>query len=280
MKGMTRAQTAFSWPVRLIRAARYRVAAAEGEARLRAVRRMIADGGALRGKVAVVTGAGAGIGLATARTFGCAGAHCVLLTLLESEGEAAAASFARQNLSAELIVADVSDEAQVREAAVRIKQHHPTVDILVNNAGIRLDADYHTTVTALSDDVIFKTLAVNLFGAVHVTRALLDAIPRGGRIINMSSVMGRLSHKPDGKSTAYMISKAALNSYTRSLAFDLQPRGIMADCVHPGWVKTPLGGPGAQIEPEEATDMAFFLATRQPSTLTGCFWKDGRVLEW
>ena len=159
-------------------------------------------------------------------------------------------------------------------------ERHPRIDILVNNAGIRLDDDFHETVLELDDGTIAKTLSVNLFGAIHMSKALVDAIPRGGRIINMTSVMGRLSHRPDGTSAAYMLSKAALNSYTRSLATNVQSRGIMVDCVHPGWVKTPLGGPMAQISPEDATDTTFYLATREPSAATGYFWKDGRVLEW
>lgn len=277
---MTVARAAFSWPVRLIRAARYRAAAAEGEARLRAVRRSIASGGALDGKIAVITGAGAGIGLATARAFGNAGAYCILVTLEPGEGDAAAAEFARRNLPCDVIIADVSDETQVRDAAERIKQRHRRVDVLVNNAGIRLADDFERTALELTDEAIAKTLSVNLFGAIHMSRALVDAIPRGGRIINLSSVMGRLSHRPDGTSAAYMLSKAALNSYTRSLAVVLQSRGIMVDCVHPGWVKTPLGGPMAQIPADEATDMTFYLASRPPSSTTGCFWKDGRVLEW
>jgi len=277
---MTVARAAFSWPVRLLRAARYRAAAAQGETRLRGVRRTIAAGGALRGKIAVITGAGAGIGRATALCFGRAGAHCVLVTIDSEEGNGILAEFARENLSGELFIADVGVEAQINDVAAKIKQQHARIDVLVNNAGVRLEEDFHVPPSRLSDATIRQTLDVNVFGAIHMSRALLDAIPAGGRIINVSSVMGRLNHRPDGASAAYMLSKAALNSYTRSLAFELQPRGIMVDCVHPGWVKTPLGGPHAQIAPEDATDMMFYLATRESSAKTGCFWKDGRVLEW
>ena len=271
---------ALAWPLRLYRAARLRIARAQGEARMREVRQRIVAGGALEGKIVVITGAGAGIGRATATAFARAGAHCILVEINREEGNAVLAALTAEGLRAELIVTDVSDDEQVASAAAQIAAKHQRVDILVNNAGVRPEADQQSKAGSIGDEIINTTLAVNLYGPIHMSRALAPLIPSGGRIINVSSVMGLSSHRADGYSTAYRLSKAALNSYTRSLAFELNSRGVMVDCIHPGWVKTPLGGPGAKIQPHEATDTAFYLATREPSTMTGLFWQDCVPQPW
>jgi NAD(P)-dependent dehydrogenase (short-subunit alcohol dehydrogenase family) len=110
--------------------------------------------------------------------------------------------------------------------------------------------------------------------------AFLPLIPAGGRIINVSSTMGQIG---DGGlepyAVAYSVSKAALNAYTTALANRIRERHILADVVHPGWVQTDMGGPGAQISPEEGTETIVFLATRKPGE-TGRFWNQKRVAVW
>jgi NAD(P)-dependent dehydrogenase (short-subunit alcohol dehydrogenase family) len=91
--------------------------------------------------------------------------------------------------------------------------------------------------------------------------------------------MGLESHKADGFGTAYRMSKASLNSYTRSLAAELEPRGIMVDAFHPGWIKTVLGGPDAKSDLEESVETAFFLATRPASNASGFFWRECKVVQ-
>ncbi len=247
---------------------------------MRAVDRRIAAGGALNGQVAVITGAGAGIGRAIAITFARAGAHCILVTLERDEGNAIAGALKTEGRSVDLFIADVGDEHQVNMLEAEIASRQQKIDVLVNNAGVFLEADRQARASSVDDEIIRTTLAVNVYGAIHMSRALAHLIPSGGRILNVSSVMGQPTHRPDGFGVAYRMSKAALNIYTQSLAHDLQSRGIMVDCFHPGWVKTPLGGPGAKIEPHEATATAFFLATRPPSATTGRFWQDCRPVPW
>jgi NAD(P)-dependent dehydrogenase (short-subunit alcohol dehydrogenase family) len=111
-------------------------------------------------------------------------------------------------------------------------------------------------------------------------RAFAPLLRAGSRIINITSVMGQLSRRSDGYAPAYRLSKSALNSYTQSLAADLRTRGVMVDCMHPGWVKTAIGGPQAEIEPEEAVDTAFYLAMRERSGETGLFWWDCDTIRW
>ena len=272
--------TKITWAHRLYWGARLRITTARAAARVRAVRRVVEAGEPLTGKIAVITGAGAGIGRAMTTAFARAGATCVLLTIEPDEGADALSALQAQGFDAQLVVTDVRDEAQVRDAAAQIQERYGRIDVLVNNAGVFLEEDRELGAGEIRTDIIQRTLAVNVYGAVHVTTALLHLIPRGGRIINVSSVMGRSTFRYDGKSAAYRLSKAALNSYTRSLAADLQPRGIMVDCFHPGWVKTPLGGVGATIEPHEATHTPLYLATRPSSENTGLFWQDCRSMLW
>lgn len=260
---------------RLYRSARSQVAAS----RIQGVQRNVAAGNALKDKVAVITGASSGIGLAIATAFAHAGARCILV-VIDPDGGAAVNALAAQGLRVDLRIADVSDGARVRELTLDVRQQYERVDILVNNAGVFLDEDREMHASAVDDAVVQRTLAVNLYGALHACTAFAPIMAKGGRIINISSVMGQLSRKSDGYAPAYRLSKAALNSYTQSLAADLRARNVMVDCVHPGWVKTKIGGSKAEIDPADSTDTVFFLATRSQSSATGLFWWDGKVIRW
>jgi NAD(P)-dependent dehydrogenase (short-subunit alcohol dehydrogenase family) len=132
---------------------------------------------------------------------------------------------------------------------------------------------------ALAPDVLQQTLATNLFGAVVMCGALLDLVPRGGRIINVSSTLGQLERGIGATGAAYAISKTALNAYTSALAAAVRERGILVDAMHPGWIKTDMGGPGAPLEPEAATETALFLATRAPGE-TGRLWNKSALTAW
>jgi NAD(P)-dependent dehydrogenase (short-subunit alcohol dehydrogenase family) len=132
----------------------------------------------------------------------------------------------------------------------------------------------------LDPRVLEETLRTNLFGTIAMCTAFVPLIASGGRIINVSSTMGQLG---DGGlepyAVAYSVSKAALNAYTTALANRLRERGVLADVVHPGWVQTEMGGPGAQITPEQGTETIVFLATRKAGE-TGRFWNQQRVAAW
>jgi NAD(P)-dependent dehydrogenase (short-subunit alcohol dehydrogenase family) len=112
-----------------------------------------------------------------------------------------------------------------------------------------------------------------------VCEGLLDLIPRGGRIVNVSSTMGQLEGGISAHGGAYAISKTALNAYTSALANALAERGILVDAMHPGWVKTDMGGPNAPLEPADATETAYFLATREPGP-TGRLWDRSALTAW
>lgn len=233
---------------------------------------------ALNGKIALITGANRGIGAATAKRFHAAGAQLVLVVRDETKRKRVRQALGTERVAVE--IADIGDSASVRALATRVSAAFGRVDILINNAAVFLDADREMRADLLDPAVMQATLAVNVVGTVAMCTAFAPLIPSGGRIINISSTMGQLADGLWEKATAYSVSKTALNAYTNALAAALAPRSIMADSMHPGWVKTEMGGAGAQIEPEAATETALFLATRPASPATGRFWFESKEIAW
>jgi NAD(P)-dependent dehydrogenase (short-subunit alcohol dehydrogenase family) len=234
----------------------------------------------LSGKVAVITGANRGIGLAIATLFARHGARCVMAVRDRASGNDAVQRLKAQDLDVELGIADVTDLGALEQLASRLAQRYAAIDVLVNNAGVLLPADRVMSPRAIDLAVVQRTLDVNLFGVMRVCKAFVPLMRRGARIINVSSTMGQLTGGSDGHAPAYCLSKSALNAYTQALSADLRNDGIMVDCFHPGWAKTSMGGPNATVDPLESAQTALFLATRPPSDETGLFWRGQQQLQW
>ncbi|MDP2118989.1 MAG: SDR family oxidoreductase [Hoeflea sp.] len=175
------------------------------------------------------------------------------------------------------LVFDVTDHQAVRAAAAGISE---PIDILINNAGI-IGPERQSTLD-MDFDGFAQTLAVNTLAPLAVAQAFLPHLKRGQtpRILTISSQMGRMSYAKSDH-IAYRASKAAVNKVMQGLATDLAPLGIAVALVHPGWVRTDMGGAGADID--AATSAAGILTLAEGLTLdgTGQFinW-DGSVAEW
>ena len=237
---------------------------------------------ALQGKVALVTGASRGIGRAIAVALGQRGAkvivnyaarqdaaHEVVTAVEAAGGQAAVAGF------------DVANAAAVAEAIKAIGKDHGGLDILVNNAGVAING----LLMRFSDEQWQKTLAVNLGGAFHCTRAAATLLLRAkaaGRIINITSVVGEMGN---GGQAAYAASKAGLIGLTMSTARELASRGVTCNAIAPGFIETdmtaehlpeaqraklleqiPLGKIGRA---EDVGDAAAFLAGPEAGYITG-----------
>ncbi len=168
------------------------------------------------------------------------------------------------------MVFDVTDHAVVRAAAAAFDE---TIDVLINNAGIigptrqsTLDMDF---------DGFAQTLAVNTIAPLVVTQAFLPQLKRSNhpRVLTVSSQMGSMSYAKSDR-IAYRASKAAVNKVMQGLATDLAPAGIAVAALHPGWVRTDMGGKGADIAPAESA--AGILAIAEQLTLA----TTGRFLNW
>lgn len=177
----------------------------------------------------------------------------------------------------EVIPLDVTDEAGVQAAAKALKQRGLPLDVLVNNAGVLLDEA--EGLLDLDAQVLRRTLETNALGPLRMAQAFAPLMPKGGRIVNVSSGGGQLS-APSTWAPAYCISKTALNAVTVQLAEALKPRGIAVNAVCPGWVRTDMGGPAAPRTLEQGTASILWLILEAPAELTGGFWRDGVRIPW
>ncbi|MBI2674627.1 MAG: SDR family NAD(P)-dependent oxidoreductase [Candidatus Yanofskybacteria bacterium] len=225
-------------------------------------------------KTIIITGASRGIGLATAKKFLAEG-WCVIGTYLNT-------SIPLQDDNLIAIQYDQSNSESIAKAVTQIKETSPHIDALINNAGILLDANDKT-----ADSVkVRKTLEVNVVGIIDLTEQLLSLFQKGSHIVNLNSGYGSISAPilDDETSAGYRISKAALNMYTRHLAFRLEPRGVIVSSLAPGWVKTDMGYSGVtetegpDRTPEQAADDIFQLVTTIKES--GQFWRLGKKTEW
>jgi NAD(P)-dependent dehydrogenase (short-subunit alcohol dehydrogenase family) len=239
-------------------------------------------------KIALITGANKGIGLETARQLAKQGITVLAGARDEAKASAAAAELSGQGLDVHGIVIDVNDAGSIKKAADRIERDYGHLDILVNNAGVMLD-DKEKKPSEQSLDIWRKTFETNLFGLVATTQALLPLLRKSaaGRIVNLSSILGSntLHATPgspiyDTKMPAYDVSKSAVNAWTVHLAYELKDTPIKVNAAHPGWVKTEMGGEGAQMEIEDGAKTSVELATLGPDGPNGGYVHLGETLPW
>lgn len=251
-------------------------------------------------RVAVVTGANRGIGVAIARELVARGLR-VVGTSRSPDGKAAI-----EEAGAEHHLLDVTSDASVERLASDVGE----LDVLVNNAG--------TSMNGFDANVARETLDTNYFGALRVTERLLPALRDGGRIVMVSSMMGELSsvspelrarfssstltkaelalllesfvtdvaagtHAKRGwPSSCYRVSKVGMNALTRIYARELEgdPRRILVNAASPGWVRTRMGGAGAPRSPEEGARTPVWLALLPGGGPTGGFFHDERAISF
>jgi 3-oxoacyl-[acyl-carrier protein] reductase len=230
----------------------------------------------LSGRTAFVTGSTRGIGLAVARVLHDAGARVGIVGREASRAQAVAASLGERTTG---VGCDVANESEVAAAIAAAESALGPIDILVNNAGLTRDnillrltpADWETVLSA------------NLTGAFHTTRAVLKGMMkrRWGRIVNITSIVGITGNK--GQSN-YAASKAGLIGFTKSVAKEYASRGILANCVAPGFIETDMtsGLPeearatlledialGRLGRPEDVAGAVLFLASELAAYITG-----------
>ncbi len=213
----------------------------------------------LDGRVALVTGSSAGIGLALARGLGQAGATVVLNGRSAASCEAAAATLRSEGLQVRTQVFDVTESAQVITAVDAIESSVGPIDILINNAGIQRRAPFADFVEADWHEL----LRTNLDSVYHVGQAVArKMIPRRrGRIINICSVQSELGRPGIAPYTA---SKGAVKMLTKGMAIDLGPHGINVNGLGPGYFKTELN---AKLVADET--FSSWLINRTPSRRWG-----------
>jgi 3-oxoacyl-[acyl-carrier protein] reductase len=230
----------------------------------------------LTGKVAFVTGSTRGIGLALARALHDAGAKVAIAGRDQERARAVAAELGERTTG---VGCDVAVAEQVEAALAAAESALGPLDILVNNAGLTRD----NILLRLTDAEWDAVLDANLKGAFHTTRIAIKGMMkrRSGRIINVTSIVGLSGNKGQAN---YAASKAGLIGFTKSVAKEYAGRGILANCIAPGYIETDMtsGLPeaakatllqgialGRMGRPEDVAGAALFLASDLASYITG-----------
>ncbi|ACT03650.1 SDR family oxidoreductase [Paenibacillus sp. JDR-2] len=150
----------------------------------------------------------------------------------------------------ELVELDVTDEAGVAALAGKLQQQGKAIGAIVNNAAILVERN--TPIEELNIEEVAKTFDINLFGPMRVAKHFLPLVTeKQGTIINISSEAGSISNAYPGD-YPYGISKTALNMFTQQLLSAVKERGIQVLSVHPGWMKTDMGGENAPTDPRQS----------------------------
>jgi NAD(P)-dependent dehydrogenase (short-subunit alcohol dehydrogenase family) len=250
----------------------------------------------LKGKMAVVTGAGSGIGAAIARVFAARFAHVAVVDRDDAAARQIAADITQSGGAASAHLCDVSQPGDVEALFAALAAAHPRVDILVNNAGI----SHVGTVESTTPDDMDRLFRVNVLGIYLCARAAVPILLRqgGGVVLNMCSVAALVGIP---ERFAYSMTKGAVLAMTRSIAADYVKRGIRCNCICPGRVHTPFVDgylardyPGREQEmlktlseyqpigrmgrPEEVAQLALYLCSDEASFITGAAYPiDGGV---
>jgi NAD(P)-dependent dehydrogenase (short-subunit alcohol dehydrogenase family) len=226
--------------------------------------------------VALITGANRGIGLALVKAFAGRRDKVFACVRASSDREALDAFAASTPHWVQVIEMDVSDPAQIGRA--RRKLEAEPIDVLVNNAGI--GGPDRQSATDMDFEGLEETFRVNSMAPLRVALAFLPNVKAAkGRIITLSSQMGATGASADN--LAYRVSKQAVNRLMRGLATELKPHGIPVLIVNPGWVKTEMGGEGAQLTTDESASNLVKLIDKLDIGSTGQFlaW-NGKELAW
>jgi NAD(P)-dependent dehydrogenase (short-subunit alcohol dehydrogenase family) len=223
-------------------------------------------------KTVLITGANRGLGLEFARQYEKAG-WSVIGTARKPDTAADLKA-----LGARVMQLDVADDASVKRLAASLENH--PIDLLINNAGMaNRGAEFET----VDFDSVERVLAVNTVGPMRVTQALLPNLRLGStkRIVNISSDLGSVEKNTGGNFIGYRESKAALNMFARSMAAELGDEGFICIVMSPGWVRTDMGGPEANLSPAESiTGMRAVIDGLSPED-NGSFQKyDGTTVPW
>ena len=220
----------------------------------------------------LITGANRGLGLEFARQYAANGWN--VIGTARNPGKANELNA----LSVEVVQLDVANPASV-EALAESLAGRP-IDLLINNAGIFPRV---SRIEEINFDGYSRTIAVNALGPIRVTRALLANLRLGKSktIVNVTSRLGSIALNDSGGFYGYRESKAALNMFTKTLAVELDPEGFTCLTIHPGWVKTDMGGENANLTPQESISGMRDVIQKLGPADTGTYWSySGEKVPW
>lgn len=243
-------------------------------------------------KVMIVSGGASGLGLAAAVKFAKNGYDILIVDINEEKGKKAEQQIKDLGQKALFCLCDISSKEQVQRAAQLLKEQFGRADVLINNAGLEIRG----SILQCTEDDWDRTYGINLKGIYYMSNAFVPLMKEkgGGAIVNTGSILG---YRAVGERAAYSSSKGAIDSLTRSMAFDLAKDNIRVNCVAPGAIDTPLlrGSINDSPDPketervlgsksvfnrmgtsEEVANVMYFLASEEASFVTGAtYFVDG-----
>jgi len=241
----------------------------------------IFDRFSLKGRVALVTGGGRGLGLEIARALAEAGAHVVVNGRTVATLEGAVTAIAKAGGSAEMAAFDITDRDAQRDTLAGIERHHGRLDILVNNVGAR----DRRPLAAFDDDAMIDLIQTDLIAALTLSRDAAGIMKKNGhgRLISITSINGQVAMPGDG---IYPVAKQGLTGLMRAMAVEFGPHGITSNAIAPGWFATETNAAMAADEdlmpfvrqripvqrwgrPDEIAGAALFLASDAASFVNG-----------
>ncbi len=223
----------------------------------------------------LITGASRGIGLEFARQYAADGWRVIAAC------RKPAAARALKDIAGDVTVEklDVDSDASVK--ALARKYARTAIDLLINNAGVYGSRDMK--LGAVDFDVWAKVLRTNTMSPLRVAAAFLPQVAKSDRkiVATVSSWMGSIASNETGGQYVYRSSKAAVNMVMKSFAIDVKDKGVTAALFHPGWVRTDMGGPNAEIDATESvTGMRAVIAGLKKSDTGKFFNYDGKPMPW
>lgn len=249
----------------------------------------------LAGKVAVITGAGSGIGRALADLLAKEGCHLALADIHAENLESISAELRLRGCRVSQHILDVADRTAVFAFADEVLAQHGAAELIINNAGVSVSQ----AIVDLSFEDFEWLMGINFWGVVHGTKAFLPHLLKNnqGHIVNVSSIFGIIALPSQG---AYNASKFAVRGFTEALRHELSASNIGVSCVHPGGIKTNIARAGrfyqgingkcdagratadfdrlARTSPEQAAKtIVKGIKTKRPRILIG---KDAHLLDW
>lgn len=227
-------------------------------------------------KIVLITGSNKGIGLETAKQLLERGYDVYISSRNITKGHEAVEKLNKIGLKPRFVQIDVTELDSIVKAKQQIEQEVGKIDILINNAGIMLDK---TGVLDMTIEVLETTMKTNVYGPLLMIQKFYPIINSGGKIINISSILGQLKSMKN-YSPGYSLSKTALNAITRQTAAALAKHNIAVYSIHPGWVKTDMGGTDAELDIKEGAFTSVWLATEGTMEQTGQFFYAKNELNW
>ena len=233
-------------------------------------------------KNVLITGADKGLGLALTELY-LKQEFCVYSCLYQQPTDAILKLKEQYKENLVILQMDVGDDDSVRRATEILSGLTDSIDILINNAGVHFK-DSHKSLEDIDFEVALKTININSLGPLRVIKALLPLVENSTSkvIADISSEAGSISECWRDKQYDYCMSKAALNMQCNILQRYLKPKGIKVLAIHPGWMRTDMGGADAEIEPKTSAEGISKLIEKYSGDIEGPIYMDytGKLMSW